>query len=188
MRKRLFPAAVVISAVVSGAVLAGVAAGPKFFRDDPITRDVETEDAKDVRPATLSQLYDFAENSFLGAGEESDVRAQNINTIEEVPDSSWFTNRLGREIWTPERLVKGPDTSTAPAGTRTIISGKMEGIAPGFTIRDGTGQIYFIKFDPPGWRAMATGVDTPGSAYIHSCTRAICPLPSRSRRKDRGRM
>jgi hypothetical protein len=168
MRKRLFPAAVAISAVVSGGVLAGFANGPKFFRDDPIARDVETEDAKEVRPATLSQLYDFAENSFLGAGEESDVRALNINTIDEVPDSSWFTNRLGREVWTPDRLVKGPDTSTGPSGTWTIVSGKMEGVAPGFTIRDATGQIYFIKFDPPSNPEMSSGAEVISTKFFHA--------------------
>ena len=110
MRRRLFLAAVSISAIVSGGLVAGSANGPRFFRDDPIARDPETEDAQGVREAELSQLYDFAENSFLGAGEEADVRAVNINTVDEVPDSSWFTNRLGREPWTPERLVKGPDT------------------------------------------------------------------------------
>ncbi len=168
MRKRLFPAAVAISAMVSSGVLAGFAAGPKFFRDDPIARDVETEDAKDVRPATLSQLYDFTENSFLGAGEESDVRAVNINTIDEVPDSSWFTNRLGRETWAPDRLVKGPDTSTGPSGTWTIVSGKMEGIAPGFTIRDANGQLYFIKFDPPSNPEMSSGAEVISTKFFHA--------------------
>ncbi len=168
MRRRLFLAAVSISAIVSGGLVAGSANGPRFFRDDPIARDPETEDAQGVREAELSQLYDFAENSFLGAGEEADVRAVNINTVDEVPDSSWFTNRLGREPWTPERLVKGPDTLAGPSGTWTIVSGKMEGRAPGFTVRDATGQIYFVKFDPPSNPEMASGAEVISTKFFHA--------------------
>jgi hypothetical protein len=35
----------------------------------------------------------------------------------------------------------------------------MEGISPGFTIRDATGQLYFIKFDPPSNPEMASGAE-----------------------------
>ena len=30
---------------------------------------------------------------------------------------------------------------------------------PGFTVRDSAGQVWFIKFDPPGYPAMATGTE-----------------------------
>ncbi len=168
MRRRLIFAALVISAIVSSGLEAGFANGPRFFRDDPIARDPETEDASGVREAELSQLYDFAENSFLGAGEHADIRAANINTVDEVPDSSWFTNRLGREPWAVDQLVKGPDTSTGPSGTWTIVSGKMEGVAPGFTIRDGAGQLYFIKFDPPSNPEMASGAEVISTKFFHA--------------------
>jgi hypothetical protein len=163
MRRR-FLAAVAVSAVVSS----GLANGPKFLRDDPIASDPETENASGVRPSDLSQLYDFAENSFLGAGEKSDIRAVNVNTIDEVPDSSWFTNRLGREPWSAERLAKGPDTNAGPSGIWTIVSGKMEGIAPGFTIRDGGGDLYFIKFDPPANPEMASGAEVISTKFFYA--------------------
>ena len=37
------------------------------------------------------------------------------------------------------------------------MSAKSDGVTPGFTIRDTADQLWFVKFDPPGWRAMATG-------------------------------
>ena len=53
--------------------VAGCASGPKFFRDDPIARDPETQDAsRRAARSSISQLYDFVENSFLGAGEQAD--------------------------------------------------------------------------------------------------------------------
>ena len=57
-------------------------------------------------------------------------------------------------------IANGPNTTTGPAaGTWTVISSKSDGVTPGFTIRDATGQVWFLKFDPPGYRAMATGTE-----------------------------
>jgi hypothetical protein len=150
------------------ALAAGLANGPKFYRDDPISRDPETQDASKVPTTELSQLYDFAENSFLGAGEKVDKPALNVNTIDEVPDSSWFTNRIGREPWPADRVAKGPDTGNGPSGKWTIVSGKMEGRAPGFTIRDDTGQLYFIKFDPPSNPEMASAAEVISTKFFHA--------------------
>jgi hypothetical protein len=168
MLRRTLSTAIAVLTVLCAATDAGLANGPKFYRDDPIARDPETQDASAVREAAISQLYDFAENSFLGAGEHDNVRAVNINTIDEVPDSSWFTNRIGREPWTIERLVKGPDTGPGPTGAWTIVSGKMEGRAPGFTIRDATGTIYFVKFDPPSNPEMASGAEVISTKFFHA--------------------
>jgi hypothetical protein len=165
---RLVLATIATACCLSLGLDAGRAAGPKFFRDDPIARDPETQDASAVKSWDLSDLYDFAENSFLGAGEKADTRAVNINTIDEVPDSSWFTNRLGREAWPVDRLVRGPDTSAGPAAGWTIVSGKMEGRAPGFTVRDGAGQLYFIKFDPPSNPEMASGAEVISTKFFHA--------------------
>ena len=40
-----------------------------------------------------------------------------------------------------------------------MISAKNDGVMPGFTVRDSAGQVWFIKFDPPGYPAMATGTE-----------------------------
>ena len=166
--RRNWPRPLVTIAFLVMAALAAAGNGPKFYRDDPIGRDPETQDASKVREAEVSELYDFAENSFLGAGEKVAKRAVNVNTIDEVPDSSWFTNRLGREAWTIDRLTKGPDTGTGPVGKWTIVSGKMEGRSPGFTIRDDSGQIYFIKFDPPANPEMASGAEVIATKFFYA--------------------
>jgi hypothetical protein len=168
MQHKALLAAVIPATLLCAALEVGLANGPTFYRDDPIWRDPETQDASAVRAAEVSKTYDLAENSFFGAGEHVDKHAMNVNTVDEVPDSSWFTNRLGREGWTVDRLVKGPDTSTGPTGQWTIISGKMEGQAPGFTIRDGGGQIYFVKFDPPPNPEMASGAEVITTKLLYA--------------------
>ena len=120
---------------------AGQAATQRFYPDDPLWLDPETQDAAGVRPIDLSDRYDVVENSFLGAGERVSRRAANVNTLDEVPDSTWFTNRLGRRAMSTAELVTGPDTGQGPAaGPWTIVAGKTEGVQPGLTIRDSAGQ------------------------------------------------
>ena len=137
------------------------AAHPKFYPDDPISSIVDSQDATGVEKFDIDLLYDTLENSFAWRGDRtSDVRAQNVNTIDEVPDSNWFTNRLGARAMTVDELLRGPDTNSGPApGQWTVIAAKNDGVTPGFTVRDSAGQVWFLKVDPPGYPAMATGTE-----------------------------
>jgi hypothetical protein len=164
MRRTLL---VLLFPLLVGSALAG--AGQKFYRDDPLWLDPETQDASTAKPLDISEQYDFIENTFLNAGDKTSRRAVNVNTIDEVPDSSWFTNRIGREEWTPERLARGPDRGDGPArGPWTIIAAKMEGITPGLTIRDRAENIYFLKFDPPGNPEMASGAEVISTKFLYA--------------------
>lgn len=137
---------------------------PVYFPDDPLQVDPETQDASRVQPRDLSDPYDFIENTFFTPGDHTPTRAVNVNTIDEVPDSSWFTDRAGRRPLTPDEVRRGPDTTTGPVeGAWTVISGKSDGITPGFTIRDLKGVTWFIKFDPLSNPEMATGAEMVGT-------------------------
>jgi hypothetical protein len=143
--------------------------GQKFYSDDPIWRDPETQDASRAQPIDVSEQYDFVENTFFNAGDRTPLRALNINTVDEVPDSSWFTNRIGREAWTSDRIARGPDSGNGPApGVWTIIAAKTQGITPGLTIRDSAGGVYFIKFDPPSNPEMASGAEVISTKFFYA--------------------
>ncbi|MEO7274058.1 MAG: hypothetical protein ABIX28_19415 [Vicinamibacterales bacterium] len=156
-----------LGVIVSGFAL--TAASPRFYPDDPIWRDPETQNAARVKPIDLSDRYDAIENSFLGAGERADRRAANVNTLDEVPDSTWFTNRIGRRAMPAAEAAIGPDSGSGPApGPWTITGGKTEGVQPGLTIRDTAGQIYFVKFDPPSNPEMASGAEVISTKFFHA--------------------
>jgi hypothetical protein len=40
-----------------------------------------------------------------------------------------------------------------------VTSSKSDGVTPGFTITDASGQLWFLKFDPRGYRGMTTGTE-----------------------------
>jgi hypothetical protein len=168
-RRRGWAVAVTLSAALSAAAMSGRAAAPKFYADDPIWRDPETESASNVMEVDVSGQYDLIESSFLGAGDRTPKRAENVNTVGEVPDSSWFTNRVGRHSMSPAELVKGPDTGNGPAaGTWTVLARKSEGVTPGFTIRDTAGEIFWIKFDPKSNPEMASGAEVISTKFFHA--------------------
>jgi hypothetical protein len=150
-------------------VALGRAAGPKFYPDDPIAIDPETQDASKVGSQDLSDPYDFLENTFMNPADGTDVRAMNVNTLDEVPDSSWWNNRVLARSMSADEIARGPITGTGPAdGIWTIVGSKSEGITPGFRITDSTGQLYFIKFDPPTNPEMATGAEAVTTPLFHS--------------------
>ncbi len=97
--------------------------------------------------------------------------SHNINGYDEVPNSSWFTNRHTIIPMTSAQLTRGqivtgpPDTS----GDWEVFRPKIGGTAPGFWIKDSKGNSYLIKFDPPGYGEMATGAGAVGSRYFHAC-------------------
>lgn len=154
------------AALVAGAFvpigLAGPQASgvPRFYDDDPVEREVDSQDASGVRRWEPTLLYDLLENLFARPGDpDRDRGALNVNTVDEVPDGNWFVNRLGTHPLTPDALLRA-NTSAGPApGTWTIVSAKSDGVTPGFTVRDANGIIWYLKFDPPGHRGMATGTE-----------------------------
>jgi hypothetical protein len=146
------------------------AAAPRFFPDDPIQFDDDMAlDAGDATPIEGSNGYDFAEHTFLKPGDRRDVRAMNVNTMGEVPDSSWFTNRVGMRSMSLEEIVRGPNVSgVLDFETWPIVQEKSTGITPGFRVQDPEGRLYQIKFDPPSNPEMASAAEVIGAAFYHA--------------------
>jgi hypothetical protein len=143
----------------------------KYFADDPIAVDRDNLiDVGTPKRQKLSDYYDFLENTFATPGDLSKQTSANVNTLGEVPDSSWFQNRHGRNRMTADELVRGPNKGTGPSidGPWVVIAGKSEGITPGFSIRDSRGDIYVIKFDPVSNPEMATSAETIVTKFFHA--------------------
>ncbi len=142
----------------------------KFFQDDPIWKDPDQLPIPKPAEIEISQIYDLSYNTFRNPGDKKNSGAENINTLGEVPDSSWFTNRIGRFPASADEIVKGPNKGTGPdmSGPWTIIRAKSQGITPGFTIRDQRGDIYFIKFDPLKNPQLATSAEVICTKFFHA--------------------
>ncbi|HJZ12948.1 MAG TPA: hypothetical protein VJ521_12395, partial [Acidobacteriota bacterium] len=123
--------------------------GDKFLPDDPIEKDPDNRiSIPKPQEIDVARMHDFLANTFTDPGGDKNARAQNINTVGEVPDSTWFTNRIGSASLTVNDVARGPNKGKGPDVSKpwTILKAKT-GAQPGFVIRDARGDVYFIKFD-----------------------------------------
>ncbi len=148
----------VVAAAVCGFTSAS-ATSPHFYRDDPISREPESQDASPAAVSEIGDLYEMTYNLFVQPGyKPSGRRAQNLNTVDEVPDSSWFTNRIGARSLTIDEVVRGPIVGAPPDPSRwVIVRQKTSGSHPGITARDAKGETWFLEFDPSSYPEGATG-------------------------------
>ncbi len=108
-----------------------------------------------------------------------DTEALNVNALDEVPDSSWFTNRIGRHPITPAQVRAGACSSSEdPPRPWTVIRTKSSGSSPGLVIRSADGQtsIFKIDFDAPERGTAADSISTRifwGAGYFTPCNRVI---------------
>ncbi len=76
-----------------------------------------------------------------------DEPAQDTNALDEVPDSNWFTNRIGVRRVAPAEAAIGSSAYGPPQKPLTVVGGKAGGSNPGFMIEDARGSRYLVKFD-----------------------------------------
>jgi hypothetical protein len=162
---RLVAAATVLLSCMPLAVPAQERTAPKFYDDDPIARVPESQDASGVQPRDISLALDALINLFGRPGQPVVARAGNVNTVDEVPDSSWFTSRPGL---TPDEVEQGVNDDRGPAPGPWMVSRKADGVSAGFTIADARGARYFVKFDPPGEPELGTGAEAVVTRLFHA--------------------
>src|SRR5262249_26296092 len=132
---------------------------PRFYIDDPIAREPESRDASGAQPVRIGLMFELSYNLFVTANHQpSATRARNVNTIDEVPDSSWFTERIGTGRLTSADIERGPVVGAAPAPERwVILREKSAGVNPGFTAEDANGETWFVSFDSKSYPEGASG-------------------------------
>ena len=163
---------VLIVAAISAISLSVASRGaqPRFFPDDPISVDNDRAfDASKAVEIEGSNGYDFVQHTFMKPGDRSEIPAVNVNTLGEVPDSTWFTNRIGRRIPPIDELVRGPNTlDIVNVDGWPIVREKSSGITPGYRIEDPSGKLYQLKFDPPEHPEMGSAAELIGAAIYHA--------------------
>jgi hypothetical protein len=94
----------------------------------------------------------------------------NVNALDEVPDSSWFENRLSVRPLSIEEMVRGSCDAPHPDDELpwTVVGAKLEGQTAGFRIRTAAGRIYFLEFDFPRQPELASIAGVLGSRVYHA--------------------
>jgi hypothetical protein len=150
-------------------------AAPRFYSDDPVWKEPPPRAVEKVEEQRLNPLVDFYKNTVHQKGERNTKSkvypSEGVNTLDEVPDSTWYTNRHDRNHrLSLAALRRGPNTGGAPdlTGKLTIVSAKAEGVTPGFSVKDEKGRTFFLKFDPPSNPEMATAADVICAKFFYA--------------------
>mgnify|MGYP006423801263 CR=1 FL=1 len=102
--------------------------------------------------------------------------ADNVNVMDEPPNSSWYTRRHYYDRMSHAELARGPNTrdATGPAagpdrsGTWTVTSGKFEGAGRGFVIEDPRGDTYLLKLDGPSYPELTSSAEVISTKIFYA--------------------
>lgn len=92
--------------------------------------------------------------------------AQNVNSLDEVPDSSFFTNRVAGV--TAEDVRRGGEYGDplADEGPIEVVGAKTAGVTGGMVVKDARGQKFVLKFDPIGRYGLLSGCEAATSRLL----------------------
>lgn len=108
---------------------------------------------------------------------ESSKASVDVNAFDEVPDSSWFVNRLSRHPMTAEEIARGACSRPSPETDLpwTVVGAKADGDNPGFQVTTRSGIRYLLKFDNKSQWERASAADVVGSRlYFAAGFQAPC--------------
>lgn len=156
--------------LVLAAAAAGLRGGDRlrFYPDDPIAHTPKPVPVHSVETLDPNDIYDFFFQSLRKPVPHAGP-SRGVNTLGEVPDSDWFTNRHRLEHrMSLLELRRGPGDSSAPVPPFTIVGAKTNGVTPGFRMSDAKGRLYFVKPDPRSNPEMATAADVLGAHFFYA--------------------
>ncbi len=129
-----------------------------FLADDPLRVDPDRLDMPAPYAVGAPGLYETIKQLVWRPG-DYEGPAVNVNTLGEVPRSSWYANRHYRRPMSADELRRGPNTGAAPAavGDWHVRSIERVGATVRLAVEDDEGRRYALQFDPPGHVGLATG-------------------------------
>jgi hypothetical protein len=141
----------------------------------PLWEDPDDKPIPEPKERPASEIFDLARNTWfrqLDIGykglQGADRPALNVNAWDEVPDSSWFVNRIGRRAMTVEEIEKGAPGLPPGPGKWYILRLKTAGYTPGLHFHDTAGERFVLKLDLPAAPERNSAADKIGSLITYA--------------------
>ncbi len=165
---------IALASMLATCAACGAAATRPFPLAEPIWRDRDQRPfAEKPEELYTAWIWDQVDNvAFRQLSELWAIRkgreALNVNSLDEVPDSSWFENRLGRRTLTRDQVALGAcEGVDEPPKPWTIVRGKTGGTTPGVNIEAADGHTYVFKVD--FWQPERnTAADSISTRLLHA--------------------
>ena len=149
---------------------------PKCTLRPPLWQDQDNRDIPEPKEQEVSELFGILYNSWMRhlspehhALAAREPGAMNVNAWDEVPDSSWFTNRIGRKPISYRQILDGIEGEEPAMGSWQVLGNVDEGYTPKLYIKDKAGKTYILKFDLPAALERNSAAERIGTLFIHSC-------------------
>lgn len=170
---------VALAACISSLALPLGCAGPELRRFPPEAPVLRVDDRRPYAPPPESfyspYIWDGANYAvFRPAARywlfETKREALDVNALDEVPNSSWYTNRISAREMTPAEVHLGAcdDPDDTPALPWQVVGGKPDGANPGFQAEDADGTRFLVKVDGVDQPERATTADVVGALLFHA--------------------
>lgn len=174
MRWTLLPALAVIAASCAAPAQIG---SVRFATTPPVwqvndRQNVQTTPANHPFPEKL-YFFDAVLHRRLTHAMEVHAarRAMDINSLGEVPTSTWFTNRIGVRDVSLAEIARGPNVDNGPdlSEPLQVKGSKVGGGSVGIIVEDARGVRYILKFDEPHVPVMETATDVAVARLLWAC-------------------
>jgi hypothetical protein len=99
-------------------------------------------------------------------GADRHRRDANANAFDEVPNSTWFTNRNHLKFIPPQVIRAGPFDGVLPAKPWKVTGLKKGGFNLGFQMKDAEGRRWIVKLDRAGTPQLGSGTATIASRLV----------------------
>jgi hypothetical protein len=143
-----------LAAFTATAAACGGGAYRPFPARPPMWEDGDKAPIKKPKKYVAPEIWDTVDNTLFRPLVETLAvttakRAVNVNSLDEVPDSAWFTNRSAESFADVEAIRRGACVGDPPdpAGPWTVKAGKPDGANPGFVVVSADGRKYMFKPD-----------------------------------------
>ncbi len=135
----------------------------------------------------ISHAFDIPDKLFwlmTPMGATRKATSANVNAFDEVPNSTWFTNRNLVRAVRPDEIRTGPFEGVVPEKPWTVKDVKRGGFNAGFQIKDAEGRKWLVKLDRKGYPRCGSGAGTAVSRLVWAAGYNIALYQSVSFRRE----
>jgi hypothetical protein len=168
--------------IVAATLLLGLVCFAQKHSNEVLWRDFDMKSIPEPKERTSGYYeYFFKGQVIEGAKQDLDVarwvriigghpkRASNVNALDEVPDSSWYTNRHYRHRMSAQELKRGPNSGLPPDFSSAVITkAKPSGVTPGMMVKDAAGEAYLVKFDSSNYPNLQSGAEVISTKILYA--------------------
>ncbi len=163
--------------ILMAAVIPGCSQQRVIFHAEPVVWELNDDSHVDCPAKRSYNRFAYTVDVYLNRQFDDLIDpvdpplAMNVNALDEVPNSSWFTNRMGSRRLTRQEVAAGPGGEKgSPQSAFPWLVTELGGTDRRRHIRveDNAGRLYTLTFDSPGSNGAFTASEVVASRILYA--------------------